>query len=202
MTIRKIAHNQSGSTAAEFALVLPLLMVLLFGIIDAGRWIWTYNEAEKATQMGARMAIVTDFIAPGIGTSFVGTGGLTQGDTIPASQFGKITCDTTNGCVCTTSPCPTVGTLNSTAFNNVVTRMKYFLPSLTAANVTIEYSSSGLGYAGSPILPDLSPLVTVKIGTPTALQFRPLTTFTIASVNMPPFTTTLSAEDLSGSQSN
>jgi hypothetical protein len=201
MIVRKIARDQIGSTAAEFALVLPLLLLLLFGIIDAGRWIWTYNQAEKATQMGARMAIVTDMISPGVGTSYVGVGGLTQGDVIPASAFGKITC-TSTGCSCTTAPCPTLGTENTAAFNTVVTRMKYFLPSLTAANVTIEYSSSGLGYAGSPILPDLSPLVTIKIGTPTALQFRPLTILAITSVNMPPFTTTLSAEDLSGSVSN
>jgi Flp pilus assembly protein TadG len=205
----KIAHDQSGSSAAEFALVLPLLMILLFGIIDAGRWMWTYNQAEKATQMGARFAIVADGIAgssgslTGIYTSYVGTAGLTQGDVIPASAFGKITC-TSSGCSCTTAPCPSLGTANTTAFNNIVARMKLFLPSLTAANVKVEYSSSGLGYAGSPVLPDLSPLVTVKIGeTPTtALQFRPLTTLDIATVNMPAFTTTLSAEDLSGAVSN
>jgi hypothetical protein len=201
MIARGFIRNQSGSTAAEFGLVLPLLLLLLFGIIDAGRWIWTYNQAEKATQMGARMAIVTNMIEPGLSSSYVGVGGLTQGDVIPASAFGKITC-TSTGCTCTTSPCPTLGTENVTAFNAVVTRMKYFLPSLTAANVTVEYSSSGLGYAGSPVLPDLSPLVTVKIGTPTALQFRPLTILAIRSVNMPAFTTTLSAEDLSGAVSN
>jgi TadE-like protein len=201
MIARNFLRDRSGSSAAEFALVLPLLLILLFGIIDAGRWIWTYNEAEKATQMGARMAIVTDMIEPGIGTSYVGVGGLTQGDVIPASAFGKITC-TSTGCTCTTAPCPTLGTENTTAFNTVVTRMKYFLPSLAAENVTIEYSSSGLGYAGSPVLPDLSPMVTVKIGTPTALQFRPLTILAITSMNMPAFTTTLSAEDLSGAVSN
>jgi len=201
MTIRKLARDQSGSTAAEFGLVLPLLLLLLFGIIDGGRWIWTYNQAEKATQMGARMAIVTNMIEPGLSTSYVGVGGLTQGDVIPASAFGKIRC-TSTGCICATAPCPTLGTENTTAFNAVVTRMKYFLPSLTAANVTIEYSSSGLGYAGSPVLPDLSPMVTVKIGTPTTLQFRPLTILAITSVSMPAFTTTLSAEDLSGAVSN
>ena len=201
MTLRKLSLDQSGSSAVEFALVLPLLLLLMFGVIDAGRWIWTYNQAEKATQMGARAAIVTDMISPGISTSYIGVAGLTQGDVIPASAFGKITCNST-GCTCTTSPCPTLGTANTTAFNAVVTKMKYFLPSVTAANVTVEYSSSGLGYAGSPVLPDLSPMVTVKIGAPTALQFRPLTTLAIASVNMPSFTTTLSAEDLSGAVSN
>lgn len=202
MIVRNLSRDQSGSSAAEFALVLPLLLLLMFGIIDAGRWIWTYNQAEKATQMGARMAIVTDMVSPGLSTSYVGVGGLTQGDVIPASQFGKITCDSVSGCRCTVNPCPAPGTINMTSFNAVVTRMKYFLPSLTAANVTVEYSSSGLGYAGSPVLPDLSPMVTVKIGTPTNLQFRPLTILAITSVNMPAFTTTLSAEDLSGAVSN
>ena len=207
MIVRKMIRDRSGSTAAEFGLVLPLLLLLLFGIIDAGRWIWTYNQAEKATQMGARFAVVTSGVAgdrasgTGLYSSYVGSSGLTQGDVIPASAFGKITC-TSSGCTCTTAPCPTLGTANTTAFNNVVARMKLFLPSLSASNVTVEYSSSGLGYAGSPVLPDLSPLVTVKIGTPTALQFRPLTILAITSVNMPPFTTTLSAEDLSGSVSN
>ena len=32
------------------------------GIIDAGRLMWEYNRAEKATQMGARFAVVTDMI--------------------------------------------------------------------------------------------------------------------------------------------
>jgi Flp pilus assembly protein TadG len=209
MILRKITLDQTGSSAAEFGLVLPLLLVLLFGIIDAGRWIWTYNQAEKATMMGARFAIVAAGVAgdptanppTGLYSSYVGTSSLTQGDTIPASAFGKITC-TSSSCTCTLSPCPTLGTRNSTAFNNIVARMKMYLPSLTAANVTVEYSSSGLGYAGSPVLPDLSPLVTVKIGTPTALQFRPLTILAIRPFNMPDFTTTLSAEDLSGSVSN
>jgi hypothetical protein len=60
-----------------------------------------------------------------------------------------------------------------------------------------------LGYAGSPVLPDVSPLVTVKIGAPaTPLQFKPITLFALANMNMPSFTTTLSAEDLSGAVSN
>jgi len=200
--IRRLLRDCSASSAAEFALVLPLLLILLCGLIDAGRFVWTYNRAEKAAQMGARFAIVGDAIEPGLYDSYVGVSGLTQGDVIPASQFGKIIC-TSSGCSCDTTPCPTLGTANTTAFHNIVDRMKFFMPELTYDNVTIEYSSSGLGYAGSPVLPDLSPLVTVKIGDPaTAIQFVPLTTFMFASVDMPSFTTTLSAEDLSGAVSN
>ena len=37
--------------------------ILLFAIIDGGRFAWEYNRAEKATQIGARMAVVTDVIS-------------------------------------------------------------------------------------------------------------------------------------------
>ncbi len=45
---------------------LPLLILLLFGIIDAGRFLYETNRAEKATQMGARYAIVTDVMPAGL----------------------------------------------------------------------------------------------------------------------------------------
>lgn len=209
--IRRLLQDRSGSSAAEFAIVLPLLLIFLFGIIDAGRWLWTYNRAEKATQMGARMAAVTDPISPGIASSYLGVGGLTQGDVIPASAFGKVTCtgtgsgsSVTASCTCTTTPCPTLGTANSTAFQTVLTRMRKFYPELAASNVAVVYSTSGLGYAGDPNEHDLSPLVSVVIGpTPaTRVQFRPITAFLIAQLNMPKFTATLTGEDLTGAQSN
>ncbi len=201
--MRRFVDDRSGASSAEFALVLPLLLLLLFGIIDVGRWLWTYNHAEKATQMGARMAVVTDYVEPGIGSSYLGVGGLTQGDVIPAAQFGKIRC-TSSGCTCVTTPCPPLGTADTSAFGRIVTRMQYFLPEITASNVVIEYSSSGLGYAGDPNGADLSPLVTVRLGGDgaTPVQFRPITAFLLATLNMPTFTSTLSAEDLKNAQSN
>ena len=76
------------------------------------------------------------------------------------------------------------------------------MPTIQYSNVTVEYSASGIGFAGNPNGPDVSPIVTVKIGTPTALQFRPITTMLMTSFNMPTFTTSLSGEDFAGSQSN
>ena len=192
---RQLLHHRGGASAAEFALVLPVLIILLMGIIDAGRWIWTYNRAEKATQMGARMAVVTNHVSSNIGATYVGACSppLTQGDLIPSSCFSTITC-TNSGC--------SAGTTDSAAFTTVVNRMRVFLPDIQPANVSIEYSSAGLGYAGNPTGPDLVPLVTVKLGTPTALQFRPVTSLMFATLNMPTFTTSLTSEDLVGLQSN
>ena len=201
--IRRLLSCNRGAGAAEFALVLPVLLMFLFGIIDGGRWLWTYNRAEKATQMGARMAVVANTVAPGIRTAdYVGVSGLTQGDRIPASAFGKITCSKTGAsptCTCTTTPCPTIGTVTAADFTTIYNRMHVFLPEIAQTNLSIEYSSSGLGFAGNPNGPDINPLVTVRL---TGMQFHPITTLTLATMNMPDFHTSLTLEDGVGAQSN
>ena len=64
--LEAVIRCEKAASAAEFALVLPLLLILLFGTIDAGRFLWAMNRAEKATQMGARYAIVTDPVSTGL----------------------------------------------------------------------------------------------------------------------------------------
>lgn len=180
-------------------MVLPLLILFLFGIIDAGRYLWEVNQAEKATQVGARVAIVTNVISTGLGTqSYVGVGGLTQGDLIPASALGTITC-TRTACTCT-GTCPAnYATTDATAFDTIVTRMEYMKPDITANNVRVSYRGSGLGFAGDPNGMEIAPLVTVEL---TNVQFRPITLFNAVAFNLPAFRTTLTAEDSSGSKSN
>jgi hypothetical protein len=73
------------------------------------------------------------------------------------------------------------------------------MPAIQASNVIIEYKGSGLGFAGDPNGAEVSPLVTVKL---TGVQFKPLAFLMFATMNMPEFATTLTAEDLSGSESN
>ena len=97
--IRRLRLDRTGSSAAEFALVLPLLILFLFGIIDGGRYLWETNKAEKATQVGARVAVVTNILSSGLSQNYVGVGGLTQGDLIPASALGKMTCRSAGCCI-------------------------------------------------------------------------------------------------------
>lgn len=201
MTIlRRLVRDQSAAGAAEFALVLPLLIVFLFGIIDAGRFMWEYNEAEKATQMGARYAVVTDMVPTGLASySFSISGGIAQGTAVPTSSFDRAVCDDSGCGTCTGSVCGSIGYSNAN-FRRIVDRMKLMYPPIGYSNVQVEYRNVGLGFAGNPDGPDISALVTVSLRN---LTFQPITCLVFAcSVNMPDFHSGLTLEDAAGSVSN
>ena len=78
--------------------------------------------------------------------------------------------------------------------------MAAFYPPIGQPNVTVTYKNVGLGFAGDPVNPNVSPLVTVKLS---GLTFQPITCLVFAcSISMPDFSAALTAEDLSGSTSN
>jgi len=201
--------DRRASSAAEFAMVLPLLLILLLGVIDVGRLMWTWNRAEKATQMGVRYAVATDMVPNGLAAySFVVSGGLTQGDAIPQSAFGGASCLVNAGavsCSCKSGgTCPSPLVSNSanalTAFNNIVNRMRLFMPEIASGNVTVDYDYSGLGYAGDPNGSDVSPLVRVSLK---QLTFRPLLfRFFAGTITLPSFSAALTMEDGQGTTSN
>lgn len=47
-----------GQTLVEFALVAPVLFLMLFGIVEGGRLVWTNHEVVNGTREGARLAMV------------------------------------------------------------------------------------------------------------------------------------------------
>lgn len=207
--LARLVRDTRASSAAEFALVLPLLLIFLFGMIDVGRLMWTWNRAEKATQMGARYAVATDMVPNGLSAySFVVSGGLAQGDLIPQSSFGGASCAINSGavsCSCNTgATCPSPLVSNSanalTSFNNIVNRMHLFMPEIGSANVTVDYDYSGLGYAGDPNGSDVSPLVRVSLK---QLTFQPMVFMLFnSSITLPSFSAALTMEDGQGTASN
>ena len=199
---RALLRCRSGASAAEFALVLPLLLLLLFGLIDAGRMLWAFNRAEKATQAGTRYAVVTKMAASGFEDYSFATDDpvpVVAGTAVPTTNFDRIVC-TQASCVCTGGNVCGGVDLDSDAFAEIVARMRSLDPAIASANVTITYRNTGLGFAGDPGGPDVAPLVTVALS---GMQFQPITTLLFgASVGMPNFMTSLTAEDLSGDYSN
>src|SRR3954467_14207972 len=55
----KARRHSRGQSVAEFALVIPLFLVMLFGIIDIGRVVWANDALANAAREGARYASVT-----------------------------------------------------------------------------------------------------------------------------------------------
>jgi Flp pilus assembly protein TadG len=47
-----------GQGLVEFALVMPLLVLLVFGLFDAGRLVIDYTTLTNASRVGARVAMV------------------------------------------------------------------------------------------------------------------------------------------------
>ncbi|WP_305074170.1 TadE family protein [Propionivibrio sp.] len=52
------AGKQEGAAAVEFAIVASVFFMLLIGIMEMGRLLWTWNAAAEATRLGARLAVV------------------------------------------------------------------------------------------------------------------------------------------------
>ncbi len=53
--------SEKGAAAIEFALILPVLIVLIFGMIEFGRAYNAYLAVTHAAREGARLAAVGDF---------------------------------------------------------------------------------------------------------------------------------------------
>jgi len=53
-------HRTSGATTVEFALGLLIFLMLLLGIVDFARMLFTWSMASEATRAGARYAVVCD----------------------------------------------------------------------------------------------------------------------------------------------
>jgi hypothetical protein len=191
---RALLADETGGPAAEFALVLPLALMFLFGIIDVGRYMWDVNEAEKATQTGTRWAVATDVIASGLTDySFAVDGGILQGEQIDQSAFPGVIC-TAAGCQCVAGgTCDFDLDIDSDAFDALVDRMAQIKPGIGSENVEVRYSWSGLGYAGDPNGPDVAPLVTVRL---TDMEFAPLFAQLFGGeVSLPDYAYSLTMED-------
>jgi Flp pilus assembly protein TadG len=79
--------NERGQTMTEFALVLPLLVVLLFGIIQFGIAFNNYVTLTDAVRAGARKAAVSRNLSDPAGACRAQV--LAAGDNLNSTELGK-----------------------------------------------------------------------------------------------------------------
>ncbi|MCW1381600.1 pilus assembly protein [Novosphingobium sp. KCTC 2891] len=203
-------RDTAAASTVEFVMVLPLFLLFVFGAIDVGGFAWRLNTAEKATQMGARMAVVTNPVAQGLVTEeYLGRNVnpadanspvLGQGDAIPVAALGLIQCTQGATCTCKTGPCVTDMQADTAAFQAIFARMAKVDPQITAGQVTVEYRGSGLGFAGDPDGMEIAPLVTVRL---VGARYAPIMGVLFnGSLNLPDFAYSLTMEDGDGTTSN
>jgi hypothetical protein len=82
---RRRAHETRGQAMVEFALVLPLIALALFGCLKVGLGFFTYEDVASAANAGARAAAVnhgTDptSVARQVARSIAPTVGLTDSE--------------------------------------------------------------------------------------------------------------------------
>jgi Flp pilus assembly protein TadG len=174
---RSFARNQAGAVLVETTVLIPILLVFLFGAVDFSLAFYEWSLATKAVQVGARIAAVSDPVASGLNSISTGvlSGTVVAGDPMPSFQ---VTCEgATPSCTCTIGTCPGMGTFSWAAMNKIVcgrdntssTECTYNLvepkqcrnatslyfsgmcdifPRITAANVRVVYTQTGLGFAG------------------------------------------------------
>ena len=57
-SFRRLIRSERGTAVVEFALVAPILFLLVFGILDFGRALNYYNDMTQLAGQGARAAAV------------------------------------------------------------------------------------------------------------------------------------------------
>ena len=145
---RRFRQSDSGAALVEAAIVTPIFLLLAFGVLELGIYLWQWNTATKAVQLGARYAVTSDPVARGDGlTTSPVTGPLGTScrpdDFNPCFRF-KV--------VCTSSGCSggELYQIDTAAFSNILAQMRRVFPDLGEEHVRISYESNGLGFIGFP----------------------------------------------------
>jgi len=58
MNIRRFCKREEGTTMAEFAIIAAVFFMIIFGIIEFGRLLYTHNALTDAARRGARYAVL------------------------------------------------------------------------------------------------------------------------------------------------
>jgi hypothetical protein len=208
----RFLRDIAGSVLVEYAVVFPLFMLVTLGTVDVTYMLYEWALANKATYVGARVAVVSNPVAQNI------TEDRLLYDASQLKQMGQYCFDLATGtgngnCPppsvkvdCTSSACtPDTFGFDSSAFTNVngtgiFDRMKVIFPSLQPDNVTISYQLNGSGYVGRPRGLPMNVTVSVQNVTHQFYFIAAIMRFFggrfASTPALPAFATTLTSEDM------
>ncbi|MFN2098454.1 TadE/TadG family type IV pilus assembly protein [Altererythrobacter sp. MF3-039] len=145
MISREFLECRKGAAAAELALLLPLMVVILFGMFEGGYFLYNEHKVVKGVRDGARYAARQPF------SKFVCGGGTTLSDTALETSIENLT---RSGYPSGDNP-TVIGADNPT------------IPGWDNSEVTVTYTCNGATNTG--LYTDISggaPIVTVSANVP------------------------------------
>ncbi len=155
--LQGLVRDDSGATLVELAIVLPVFLLLFFGLIDFGRMGAEYVMADKATQLAARLAVVRP--AACVGVPNANLRGTVPINTVPprfgaACSAGATICANPGTITCT-------GNIANPTVAEIWAATSALMPTTaTPANLRFSYTyDPKLGFLGGPYVP----IVTVEI---------------------------------------
>lgn len=155
--LARLGRDEEGSTLVEYALIMGLFLMLVFGLIDFSRLGFSYVMAQKATERAVRQAVVMAPVCAGVPETN-GRGILTG--TTEELEYGA-------SCSVDGTLCADPGTFRCTAATAsasadlIWAEVSPLLPTnATRSNLEFTYSfDPNLGFLGGPY----TPLVTVEL---------------------------------------
>ena len=98
-TARRL-RSERGAELIEFALVLPLLLFIIMGLIDFGFLFQRFEVVTNAAREGARMAVLPGYATADVTArvqNYVSSGGLATTSTNPSVAVTNVTIPTGGG---------------------------------------------------------------------------------------------------------
>jgi Flp pilus assembly protein TadG len=127
------AMRERGAAALEFALVLPLLVMMLFGIIDFGRLLYAQVTLTQAAREGARQDALANALA-------LSTGTIQSSTAAAASNLGLTASNVT------VTPCPAGSTQTTQAVVTVTYTFSFDTPLISLVGLPSTKTITGTGY--------------------------------------------------------
>jgi Flp pilus assembly protein TadG len=137
---KQLRIDETGASAVELAIMLPVLMLFSFSILEFSVAIGRYLQVNEAARSGARVAAIQPAIA-----------NLDSLQAVPAVCSGSSSSVSCNG----------YSVNSSSSFSAVVAEIQRIVPDISSDQVEVSYSSSGTGF--STTADGSAPLVTVRI---------------------------------------
>ena len=196
--LQRLARDEDGAVLTEALLALLTVILITAAAIEFTFVVFQFNQANKALQVGSRLASISNPVDSGVLAA--GSGGTLGG---PPPTFSAITC--TYSVQADSSDCDDLPAIRRIVRggDGVCSRdfsgqsgMCDAFPTLAASgSVEITYDWAKLGYAGRPD----GPVPVIRVAIRNVSFDLPVlgSILGLAGITMPAFTTTSVAEDMS-----